>query len=143
MTRETHSPPQFETVIEDHRRLRELLELIRVTLARRDRSVHRLADLLSDLMDDLRVHFDHEENGGYLQEALALAPQYATRASRLVNEHGEFLLMVREMQHATAKDEWDALRAQFYDFSHRFGAHEADENRLVQDAMLRDIEAED
>jgi hemerythrin len=143
MTRETHSQPQFETVIEDHRRLRELLELIRATLARRDHSVHRLADLLTDLMDDLRMHFDHEEKGGYLEDALALAPHFAMQASRLVNEHGEFLLMVREMQHATANDEWDALKTRFQDFSHRFEAHEASENRLVQDAMLRDIEAED
>ena len=143
MTHETLRQPALETVIEEHRRLRDLLDLIRNALDRRDRSAYRMANLLADLEVDLVSHFEHEEHGGYLQEALALAPRFARQASRLVAEHGEFLEMVREMRQATDEHDWEAVRRRFRDFVCRFGAHETDENRLVQDAMLIDIEAED
>jgi len=143
MTSQAQRHEHFEGIVEEHRRLRELLELISTSLTRRERSVYRLASLLEDLEGHLRSHFEHEERGGYLEEALALAPHFANRAARLVGEHSQFLQMVREMHDATSDCGWEAVAGHFQDFTHRFVEHEADENRLVQDAMLRDIEAED
>jgi hypothetical protein len=145
MTTSTRQHEHFEGIVEDHRRLRELLGLIGESFSGRDRNVHRLMSLLVDLEGDLLAHFEYEEHGGYLEEALALAPHFSNRAARLVSEHNQFLRMVREMHDGVGESawEWEIVRDQFRTFAYRFLNHESEENRLVQDAMLRDIEAED
>jgi hypothetical protein len=145
MTSPTRQHVHFEEIVEDHRRLRELLGLIGESLSRRDRSVYRLTSLMESLEGHLLAHFEHEEHGGYLQDALTLAPHFSNRAVRLMREHTQFLQMVREMHDGIGDSawEWEVVRDQFRSFAHRFLNHESEENRLVQDAMLRDIEAED
>jgi hypothetical protein len=137
----------FDAVLAEHRRLHELVEQIEATLSRPHPSHSSLSRLLETLSESLRGHFEHEERGGYLSEALSAAPQWSALAVRLLDEHAGFLISAERMRRgvnvAAATGDWSDLANAFADFERRFDEHETAENRLVQDAMLRDLEAED
>ncbi len=99
--------------------------------------------LLRKLEHLLPEHFEYEEAGGYLAEALAVAPQLTRRAQRLRNEHSWFVtklaaLANRARDAGESPGSWKALAAGVRKFTYELRNHELKENSLVQDAFTYD-----
>lgn len=99
---------------------------------------------LTELAMMLPEHFAHEEEGGYLRDALALAPQLSRRAETLEREHGE---LTRQLEGARAETRNAAAsEALWRDAGHgvrslveALKAHEHAENELVRQALTEDL----
>jgi hemerythrin len=138
----------FDSIIEEHRQLRAVLDRIQAALARKRDSLSRVVALFDELETYLLAHFAHEERGGYFAEVLVLSPGLRGKVEQLERQHPQFMRMIRELRAAAADGQssdvwWLYLGERFEDFAHRFVEHETDENHLVQEAFLRDMAAED
>jgi hypothetical protein len=146
----TISPPNvsdFNSVLDEHRRLRDLIRLLQFGMLHPAPNANLMRRLLDELDGALRAHFEHEEHGGYLHDAVSTAPRLSTLAVRLLDEHAGFLTAVVTLRRlcgsASDAGDWSEFADAYAHFCRRFDEHEAAENRLVQDAMLRDMQAED
>ncbi len=104
--------------------------------------------LLADFEGELDDHFTKEEQGGYLAEALAEAPQLTRQAIALKREHADF----RKRSHSLARlggaigetrDRWDFLRNRFDALGRDLLIHENAEGDLISKAFGVDIGAGD
>jgi hypothetical protein len=146
----TTSPPnttKFDSVLDEHRHLRDLIRLLQLSMLHPRPSSVVMQRLLDELDAALRTHFEHEEHGGYLHDAVSAAPRLSMLAVRLLEEHADFLaatVVLRRLCNAAAESgDWSEFADAYARFCHRFNEHEMAENHLVQDAMLRDMPAED
>ncbi len=146
----TTSPPnttKFDSVLDEHRHLRDLIRLLQLSMFHPQPNPIVIQRLLDELDAALRTHFEHEEHGGYLHDAVSAAPQLSTLAVRLLEEHAAFLATTatlrRHCNSASDSGDWSEFADAYAHFCRQFDEHEAAENRLVQDAMLRDMQAED
>ncbi|MCE9606383.1 MAG: hemerythrin domain-containing protein [Planctomycetia bacterium] len=141
--------PYYTQAVSEHRELHTAIERIHRILDETrevDASTARIAELtefVSALRDRLARHFEQEENGGYLEEAIVRVPQIAPQAAILQRQHGEFLAAADEMlDHARAADAaplvWANLKADYALFAKRLNAHEAAENSLLSRAFNED-----
>jgi hemerythrin-like domain-containing protein len=138
---------QCSDVLLEHQRLRDLIRQIQVALRRRTPSVSHISVLIHRLTQSLQTHFEHEERGGYLQDALTAAPQLSALAQRLLEEHAWFLATLdavhQQIASASTPQSWRTIADVYAGFCNRFDEHEAAENRVLQDALLRDLHAQD
>jgi iron-sulfur cluster repair protein YtfE (RIC family) len=100
--------------------------------------------LLRELEHILPEHFEYEESGGYLAEALAVAPRLTRRAQRLRDEHSGFsaklaALADRAREVGESPGSWKALATVVRRFTHELRRHELDENTLIRDAFTDDL----
>ncbi len=106
-----------------------------------------LVDWLSELRDQLALHFALEEAYGYFDEPLHVAPQLAEKADHLRSEHqelySEFSDLVDRAERMFFAGQTAALAVwvgpRFLDFDHRLRSHEDRENELIYDAFDVDI----
>ena len=147
MTKSPSHRSEFESVLEEHRHLRDLIRLLQLSVLHPHPNVSVTRRLLDDLDTSLRTHFEHEEHGGYLHDAVSAAPHFASLAICLLEEHVDLLSTIVALRRlcvsASEDDDWSKFADAFAQFYRRFDEHEVAENRLVQDAMLRDMQAED
>src|SRR5688572_13350252 len=129
--------PYYRRCCQEHRELERLLqqanEYFRVCRAGTDPSCwSRAAMMLSQLGEYLRQHFAHEEEGGYLEEAIAHLPRLGPPADKLERQHGALLhrwSRVEECLHAAhTVDSWETLKSEFSRFADLLEAHEQGEN---------------
>jgi hemerythrin len=127
------------------RRLHVLLaeELGQLEAGARHRPPAELHVPLSQLRDHLAEHFQFEETNGYLAPILQREP-HRERAAQILGEQHRELLHSLDLLLAEARQEPKA------DFADRLSAwvkalrrHEAEENRLYQDAFNVEIAGED
>jgi ABC-type transporter Mla subunit MlaD len=132
----------------EHQELRRLLHALQPALGSDHpwsrESARELQARLQDLETCLQRHFAQEESGGYLEEALALAPRFSAQASRLLAQHAELLGKLRQaLEQAFAAVEspaaWQDLQFKTTTFIKELLAHEADENKIVQRAFNTDL----
>ena len=100
--------------------------------------------LLRKLEQMLPEHFEFEEAGGYLAEALAPAPRLTRRAQRLRGEHSGFsaklaALADRAREAGESPGSWKALAAGVRKFTYELRHHELEENSLIKDAFMDDL----
>jgi hypothetical protein len=147
------SPGYVEAIKREHRAIGEQAHQLQATL--RDAVargwpagvVEDLAIRMKTLERTLVQHFAQEEEGGFLDEAVCSAPQYAAETSRLMHEHTEILARLREMiVRATGK--LAAEPSQSYPFAKSLEAtlrqllmHETHENGLLKKAFNLDSDA--
>jgi len=117
-------------------------ELLRSTAAGADRG--RLLQLLKGLDSDMHHHFEMEEQGGFLDGALAHDPRLSAMAADLLRQHPmlshDLKQLITTVENAPAEPAWRATFAeQLHGFINRLVEHERAENRLVQDAYHDDI----
>lgn len=106
-----------------------------------------LVDWLSELRDQLALHFALEEAYGYFDEPLHVAPQLAEKAGEIRAEHQELYLefsdLVDRAERMFFAGQTAALALwvgpQFLDFDARIRDHEERENELIYDAFESDI----
>jgi hypothetical protein len=100
--------------------------------------------ILRELESQLSAHFEYEEAGGYLAEALAVAPRLTRRAQRLRGEHSWFserlvALARRAREAGESRGSWAALATGVRRFTCTLRHHELEENQLIQDAFMDDL----
>jgi hypothetical protein len=106
-----------------------------------------LIDKLSQLRDQLALHFSLEEAYGYFDDPVDVAPQLSRQAERLRAEHKTLYLdlcdLVDRAERMFYDDQHAALALwigpEFLEFDARLCRHEACENELILDAYDGDI----
>ena len=135
-------------LLEKHQHLRALLANMEEFFAQEPQELADTTKITDDLIAELKLHFLHEEEGGYFAEALAQAPRLTTRASELKQQHRELLKRVRELYEQAQQGDgsaawWSSLRVAYQSLSEQIRAHELGENDLVQEAFTEDIGTHD
>jgi hypothetical protein len=143
--------PYYRRCCQEHRELERLLheanELFRGCRAGTDPSCWRQAAvMLTNLGDYLRQHFAHEEEGGYLEEAIAHLPRLGPRADELMQQHGPLLCRLAKLEQrlhaARSAEAWQALTKEFSGLAEALAAHEEAENAIMDEAFCNEqIEA--
>ena len=139
-----------ERLRRQHQELRQQLDRTRSWFTqpagggeRRER-VRTITELEVLLID----HFQLEETGGYMADALRLAPQYSGRAEALRTQHTALALEMRSLRElceicGRSKERWAELDARLASFTKRLRTHERAENEIASDALLEDIGTQD
>ena len=141
--------PFYVQALAEHRELHAAIEQIRRLLdsglsgADVGQRAVNAAHAVLNLRDQLQRHFDQEEGGGYLEEAVTRLPQIAPQATILQRQHHEFLDLANAMLAAaetgdSATSVLLKLKTDFESFAKRLEAHEAAENKLLERAFNED-----
>lgn len=97
------------------------------------------AEALAGLVKHLRHHFEQEEEGGYLEEALLAAPRFSHEAGVLLAQHAVMMSQAKQTLESarTADSEatWSELKAEVRSLIAALIAHESAENRIVRQAF--------
>jgi hypothetical protein len=104
-----------------------------------------IAELLERTSQHLERHFAHEEAGGYMEEALALAPRFGPQASQLLKQHAWLNQAMSQLasvarQNTHSPDAWPQIAKQTVDLLKKLLAHESGENHIFQEAFNVDLE---
>ena len=100
-------------------------------------TVRETKGALSDLRDELRKHFALEEEGGYMEEAVARLPSISHDADTLLAEHPSLLaavdtLISRLDAQSSNEEAWEHRRDEFGRFAQAMMTHETNENWLLK-----------
>ncbi len=132
-------PLEFRAYL-DHLRLehmhldgsvREIEPLIIEFRSRRSEVPGRLRELQNRLLG----HFESEEEGGCLEEAIARNPAVAPAVSQATQEHAGLLEEIAQLCELAEADRWSELAASFRDFQQHLKQHEAQEDRILERAF--------
>lgn len=135
----------------EHRELRRLLQALRHALAKDRVWSQELAQeafgIVEALDTHLHGHFSKEEEGGYLEQALAVAPRFSDEAQRLLAQHAVMLAEVKRVLETarraiSVQEAWLQLQAEARELMQKLVEHETAENQIVQQALNSGIEAE-
>jgi hypothetical protein len=105
----------------------------------------QVADGLAALRGQLARHFEREETGGFLDEAVGLVPRLGNQVARLMRDHAEFLteldgiLLLAGSKTRSAADRAD-LRERALGLFHALRLHEAAEEHVLQQVFPSDAE---
>ena len=140
----------LKDIKDDNVHLNELLDAASQAV-RLDRKTnvrpHALAELLSQIRDQLATHFSLEEFFGYFDDATDCSPHLSAQADILRRQHGTLYLEISELA-TTAEsllygprsdDALSKLIAGFSAFYDRLMAHEEDERDLIFRSFYDDI----
>ncbi len=139
----------YEKLVRDHASLRKLLDAIEKALGERSGTIDQIGSLLGKLGDRLVKHFALEEDGGYFAEALLHAPQLVSKANALLAQHPKMSQQAKTLieglstQSAVGVDWWEETKVRFTAFREELLRHERSENKLLQEAYVRDLGAHD
>jgi hypothetical protein len=102
-----------------------------------------VAAVLPKLMayrDEMLAHFALEEEGGYMEEAVARVPSLSQNADKLMAEHKPLMaalerLIARLQKASLSASEWSECRTDFAKFAEQAATHEANENWLLHEGF--------
>ncbi|MFM8494234.1 MAG: hypothetical protein ACKOEM_01735 [Planctomycetia bacterium] len=99
---------------------------------------------LADLREHLRVHFEQEEQGGFLEESIARMPRLAPAAAAIMRQHPALLAELDALIETLARGDisaetWARAGRDFEHFSTTMQAHERSENAVVQEGYNEDL----
>jgi hypothetical protein len=94
---------------------------------------------LRDLAAALQVHFGFEELGGYLIEEIATAPGLQRQAAALEGQHRTIVVGVDRLIARVGDDDLEDVKRGIAELLDVLGEHERGENRLLLDAVDRDV----
>jgi len=148
MTDETHQA-YVAAFGAEHHELRHLVHALHEALREERPWSHEAAteavELLAALHTHLEHHFAQEEDGGYLEEALNLAPRFGSEAAELLRQHPRML--EKSCQVRTTADRaaiepaaWPQLKRELSELIKGLMAHEGAENKIVQQAFNTGLE---
>ncbi len=138
----------FDLMKSEHKELADVLVLIRDAVSARECTKIHLEDLVTRLCELVDTHFSHEEQGGYLKEALDRAPHYSAKAEKLLAEHRslqEDVEKLRLLVHSGVESAawWIHIEADFNKFASQLQIHEHAEVGVLQGAFTLDIGTKD
>lgn len=99
---------------------------------------------LAQLREHLRVHFEQEESGGFLEESIARMPRLAPAATAIMREHPALLAQLDALMKTLAGGDisgetWARAGRDFERFAITMQAHERNENAVVQEGYNEDL----
>lgn len=96
-------------------------------------------EALAAMAKHLRHHFEQEEEGGYLEEALSAAPRFSQEAEVLLAQHSVMLRQADQaLDLARSADDaaaWTKLKNEVKSLIASLIVHETAENKIVQQAL--------
>lgn len=104
-----------------------------------------IMDGLSELRDQLALHFSLEEAFGYFDEAVDIAPRLSLTAESLRGQHTKLFAQIRDLaDHVAEIDEAEiehvkAFLRRFRKFQTQFERHEESELKLILQSLDDDI----
>lgn len=106
-----------------------------------------LVGILTQLRDQLAMHFSLEEAFGYFDDAIDFAPRLSETADRLRSQHSELFTFLcalvdeseQLLYHETPSPAMSQIAAGFADFRYRFQEHETQEDELILQSLDDDI----
>ncbi|MDH3717389.1 MAG: hemerythrin domain-containing protein [Planctomycetota bacterium] len=105
---------------------------------------HALIDCLTDLHQQLDQHFEQEEQGGCIEEAVSHRPALASRAKSLEAEHAQLLdgldQLIRCLGRHVSGQDWVEVVRRFDQFADTLRAHEAVESDILQRGFNLNLE---
>ena len=135
-------------VLAEHRDLFHLLLSVRSALANASPPTpDRRSDVLDSmhhLRDHLADHFAQEEQGGFLEEAVARIPRLSAAVQSILGQHSLLLAnldrVIEDLEASPADSgAWVRANHDFEAFSARMKAHERSENAVVQSGYNEDL----
>jgi len=148
MNRDSDLQAIYEAMLAEHRELMHKINDLRAWFEQvgeygRPR-FGELGTRLQPLRDELQQHFQEEEAGGYLAEALAVAPRFGREADELRQQHAGFLngldsLIGRLGELEPPFSGWTQARTEFEAILTKIREHEGRETAIVQAAFGDDI----
>lgn len=94
-----------------------------------------MRDHLSRLRHTLVEHFNEEEQGGCLEEAVSCAPHLSSDVAKIENEHASILKLLDQLIKRSDDCAVQDYRESFRRFATILQAHEASENRILHTAF--------
>ncbi|HID74531.1 MAG TPA: hypothetical protein EYP56_00875 [Planctomycetaceae bacterium] len=136
-----------ERVLAQHLELRNMLADIEAALTERADVLH-VSGLIANLADRIVAHFTMEEQGGYFTEAMLHSPHLVNRANALMAQHPRLCDQAsRVCEGPPSNGElelwWHETQRRFAEFCEALLEHEVREDRLLQEAYIRDIGSHD
>ncbi len=133
----------FGELLAEHRRLEETLSRLARIFRQRSISPEEVAGECHDLREQLVVHFQEEEEGGFFEQFTEVAPELTPVAESLQRQHCDLLMKLNVLYDVATVDKkdsswWDQLDIHFDAFVRTFHEHEHQENRLMQEAFTQD-----
>jgi hypothetical protein len=128
----------------EHQRLHEHLRRIEerwldCELSQLQQVVTEVIGELVTLRSELASHFEEEESGSFLDEAVSRQPSLSDEARRLESEHGELLQtvdgLILQLKSAESPLGSEAGQDEFRRFVDQLRAHEAAEDRILEDGL--------
>ena len=148
----SESEPYLQQALNEHHELHQHVTEIGAALEADPTEVSQqqwelLRGRLVALRQRLFAHFQQEEEGGYLEEAICRAPTMANAAAQLQKQHCEFLSELAAAIEAPqgkrkASEMWLETRERFGQLAKRLLAHEQAENVLLGRAFNVDLSTE-
>lgn len=135
-------------VLAEHRDLFQLMQSVRAAFASADAPTgERRADVLTSLhvlRDHLAEHFQQEERGGFLEEAVTRVPRLSSAVRSILAQHPMLLAELDSLiaglePVADGADAWRRGDRTFETFSAHMSAHERNENAVVQEGYNEDL----
>jgi hypothetical protein len=135
-------------VLAEHRDLFHLLLAVRSALAATGSPTadprSDVLDSMHHLRDHLADHFAQEEQGGFLEEAVARIPRLSAAVQSILGQHPLLLAnldrVIEDLEASPADSvAWVRANRDFEAFSARMTAHERSENTVVQSGYNEDL----
>ncbi|MBA4019958.1 MAG: hypothetical protein C0483_22560 [Pirellula sp.] len=138
--------PYYVQAVAEHRVLHAAVEQLEHLIANGPATVATSGNVaearrrMGDLRDLLRKHFDQEEAGGYLEEAIVLDPKTAPQAAQFQRQHHEFIEFLDSMRDLANRSDldcksWKSLGDGLSRFATQLNAHEVAENAMLRRAF--------
>jgi iron-sulfur cluster repair protein YtfE (RIC family) len=133
----------FREIKEDHQQLQCLLDRLREMtqqLPALENHRREFAALLTDMRDQLALHFTLEEAYGYFEDVIERAPRFHSQAGKLRAQHEKLYVMAQELvEKAGGRFDTEDLADQFTLFDTALKSHESAELKLILDAIQQDV----
>lgn len=138
----------LKDIKDDNQDLKKLLDQITpITRHQQTAANHwpELITLMSDLRDQLALHFSLEEAYGYFDDAIVSAPELSVTAEVLRSEHPSLFANIRDLADQVSEicsdrpDQVNDFIARLDAFRRDFEIHEESELKLILDSLDDDL----
>ena len=140
--------PYYRRSQAEHRELAGMVAHIEDFLSRlnneaSDADWDQLSVLAAELLEHVSQHFQQEEAGGYLEEAIARLPRLGPQATVLERQHAPLLQRLTEIVQSVYDTDrsaaaWQSWQSEFRKFSRALAAHEQHETALMDEAFANE-----
>ena len=125
-----------------HRDLHRLVQGVRDAFEP-PRHVGNIRAAARALRDHLAIHFAQEEQGGFMEEAIARMPRLSTAVTNVLRDHPALLAeldrVIASLPVSDSAAAWATAASHFTAFIDHLIAHERNENAVVQEGYNEDL----
>jgi hypothetical protein len=132
--------PFYELAQAEHRQVRQLMDRICALAGEGGADFTGVHAALVELLRHLQEHFQREEEGGYMEEAVTQLPRLAQQMAALERQHGPLLEQLADLVDgvqdiATTPAGRERLNRSWQAFCQALRTHEEAEDRVLDEAF--------